>query len=284
MKRREGFINVLGGKIWYEIVGEKKSIPLLVLHGGPGYPHDYLQPLEELAEKREVIFYDQLGCGNSEKSTRKSSWTVERFTAELQEIVKALSLGRYHVLGHSWGAALAVSFALKKPKGLASLILSDPYISTPQWEKDAKKLLNQLPKDMRKVLEGKLNKSKEYKKASKEFYYRFVFRMKRLPTAIIKSENKMNYDIYSYMWGSKEFKASGTLKDFDLTDRLSEIKIPVLLLCGQYDETTPESLGYFNGLLPNPRLKVFKNSAHMPHWNEKEQYIKTVQDFLQGLR
>lgn len=283
MKRKEGFIDVLGGKVWYEIVGEKKGIPLLVLHGGPGYPHDYLQPLEDISNKREVIFYDQLGCGNSGKSTDKSLWTVTQFVTELQKIVRALDLKRYHILGHSWGAGLAVSFALEKPKGLTSLILSDPYISTPQWEKGVKKLLKQLPREMQRALEGTINKSKAYKKASSEFYYRFVFRLKQLPTALVKSQNKMNSDIYNYMWGPEEFRTTGTLKDFDLTGRLSEIKVPVLLLCGKYDEATPESLEYFYGLFPNSQFKVFGNSAHVPHWTDRKIYIKTVQDFLRNI-
>ena len=64
----EGFIPVEGGKVWYRIAGETQTgVPLLTLHGGPGYPHDYLEPLEALAAERPVIFYDQLGCGASER-------------------------------------------------------------------------------------------------------------------------------------------------------------------------------------------------------------------------
>ncbi len=281
MKRQEGFIDVKGGKVWYEVVGNKKDTPLLVLHGGPGYPHDSLQNLEELAKNRPVIFYDQLGCGNSARPSDQSLWTVERFVDELQTIIKTLKLNKYHILGHSWGAGLGTAFALTKPKGLVSLIFSSPYISTPQWEKDAKRLLKEMPKLMQKVLEKGDLDSEEYKKASTEFYYRFIYRMREFPTGVLKAEHKFNSEIYNLMWGPAEFKASGTLKNFDLIPKLSQIKVPALLLCGRFDEATPESTAYFQKLIPNSQMEVFEKSAHFPMWNEKEKYLKTIREFLE---
>lgn len=281
MKRTEGFIAVTGGKVWYKIVGEnKKNIPLILVHGGPGYPHDYLEPLEAFANNRQVIFYDQLGCGNSEKPSKKSLWTVDRFVIELQTIIQKLGFKNYHILGQSWGAALAACFALTQPKGLVSLILSDPFLSESHWEKDAKKLLQQLPKTIQKTLQEEKINSKAYKKAALEYYHHFVWRIDPLPVAMEKSHNKMSYEIYNYMWGPEEFRATGTLKNFDLTKRLSEITVPVLLLCGRYDEATPESTQYFQSLFPNAKLKIFEKSAHLPFWTEKDEYIKTVENFL----
>ena len=116
MHKKEGFINTSKGKIWYQIVGERKSIPLVVIHGGPGLPHDYLEPLEDLSTERQIIFYDQLGCGNSTTTNDPSLWTIEYFVSELQELIDSLNFDKYHVLGHSWGAALAVALALTRPK------------------------------------------------------------------------------------------------------------------------------------------------------------------------
>lgn len=280
LTRQEGFIDVPGGKVWYEIVGKKEETPLIVLHGGPGYPHDSLEPLEDLADERKVIFYDQLGCGNSQRTDDKSLWTVDHFVKELQTIIKKLNYKGYHILGHSWGAGLAVAFTLTKPEGLKSLILADPYISTPHWEKDAERLLKQLPKVMQAALKKGETESEAYQKAAKEFYYRYVWRMKELPVARIKAQHKMSVEIYNYMWGPEEFKPTGTLKSFDLSNKLSKINVPVLLLCGRYDEATPESTEYFKSLFPNARMKVFEKSAHMPHWTERKAYIKAIRDFL----
>ncbi|HWY80261.1 MAG TPA: proline iminopeptidase-family hydrolase [Candidatus Sulfotelmatobacter sp.] len=283
MKREEGFIDVPGGNVWYEIVGNKEATPLIALHGGPGYPHDSLESLEYLADERKVIFYDQLGCGNSKRTTDKSLWTVDHFVRELQKIVKELKLKKYHILGHSWGAGLAVSFAFSKPSGLQSLILTDPYISTPHWEKDANRLLSTMPPAMQRALKEGKTTSKQFQEARKEFYFRHVYRFKKFPVACIRADHKMNGEMYRYMWGPEEFDPRGTLKTFDLTPRLSEIKIPVLLLCGRFDEATPESLQYFHPLLPNATMKVFEKSAHMPHWTEKEVYMTTVRRFLRNI-
>src|SRR6266498_302131 len=111
MKAEEGHISVPGGKVWYKIVGKRKAVPLIVIHGGPGYPHFYLKPLEDLSNEREVIFYDQLGCGNSACPDNKNLWTVERFVDELETVITTLALEQYHILGQSWGAALAISYA-----------------------------------------------------------------------------------------------------------------------------------------------------------------------------
>lgn len=134
--KKEGFITAPGGKIWYQVVGKQSRAPLIVVHGGPGYPHDYLQPLDSLSDQRQIVFYDQLGCGKSDKPTDKKLWTVQRFIEELAEVVKSLKFQQYCLLGHSWGASLASGFALQKPKGLTGLILADPYLSTPIWLKD----------------------------------------------------------------------------------------------------------------------------------------------------
>jgi proline-specific peptidase len=103
---QEGFIEVTGGRVWYRSVGEG-GIPLLCLHGGPGFTHYYLEPLELLADQRQVIFYDQLGCGNSDRPEDVTLWTVERFVDELVTVRQTLGLNRLHLFGSSWGGMLA---------------------------------------------------------------------------------------------------------------------------------------------------------------------------------
>lgn len=285
---KEGFVEVKGGRVWYKIVGEGgKKTPLIVLHGGPAYPHDYLEPLEDLSTNREVIFYDQLGCGNSDRPKDTSLWTVERYVEELHQLIKILKLKNYNLLGQSWGSALAASFALTSPKGLQSIIFADPYLSTPIWEQDANRLIESLPTEHQEILEKHYDtatlKSKKFKKASDEYYKRFVFRLDPIPAPIIRSDNKMNRTIYNHMWGPKEFAATGTLKKLDLSGRLHEITVPTLIICGRFDEATPEAGELFKNLLPDARLTIMENSAHMAHWNDRETYMKTVQEFLNSV-
>jgi pimeloyl-ACP methyl ester carboxylesterase len=73
----EGYIEVPGGRVWYRIAGtDRPGIPVLCLHGGPGMPHDYLEPLEDLASSRPVIFYDQLGCGRFPHGLRRRARVI----------------------------------------------------------------------------------------------------------------------------------------------------------------------------------------------------------------
>src|SRR5260370_38317846 len=103
----EGHIAVEGGKVWYRIAGEEKTgVPLLTLHGGPGYPHDYLEPLEALASERPVIFYDQLGCGASERPDDRALWRADRFLREVAQVLAALGPGARPLFGPPWGPML----------------------------------------------------------------------------------------------------------------------------------------------------------------------------------
>jgi proline-specific peptidase len=121
----EGHVEVPGGRVWYRIIGaDRPGVPVLCLHGGPGMPHDYLEPLADLATSRPVIFYDQLGCGRSDRPADDSLWTTDRFVEELAVVRAALGLGRHHLFGNSWGGWLALQYTLDRGPDLASLILS----------------------------------------------------------------------------------------------------------------------------------------------------------------
>jgi pimeloyl-ACP methyl ester carboxylesterase len=104
VRAEEGYIEVPGGRVWFRSIGEAADdrAPLLCLHGGPGFTHNYLEPLEALADRRRVIFYDQLGCGRSERPDDLSLWTVQRFVEEVAQVRAALGLERLHLFGSSW--------------------------------------------------------------------------------------------------------------------------------------------------------------------------------------
>lgn len=118
----EGFVDVEGGEVWYRIVGSGSATPLLLLHGGPGAPSYYLNPMERVAADRPVIFYDQLWAGRSPAPADRSLWTVERFVKELAQVRAALGLDEVHILGHSWGSMLAMEYMLTEPEGVKSLV------------------------------------------------------------------------------------------------------------------------------------------------------------------
>ena len=123
---KEGYIKVPGGKVWYKIFGvDKKKTPILMLHGGTGFPSNALQVLKKLSSDRPVIYYDQLGCGKSERPKNKKLWNLPRFVDELKTVREALDLKKLHILGHSWGSLLAVEYALLEPNGIKSFVGSN---------------------------------------------------------------------------------------------------------------------------------------------------------------
>src|SRR5215475_15299336 len=149
----EGHIEVPGGKVWYGIVGDNDdAVPLLCLHGGPGFTHYYLEPLEALAEHRRVIFYDQLGCGRSDRPDDLSLWTVDRFVEELAQVREALHLDRLHLFGSSWGGMLAMQYVLDRRPPLQSMILCGSPASMPRWARDCEELLAAQPAEVRRTI------------------------------------------------------------------------------------------------------------------------------------
>ncbi len=281
---REGFIQVDGGRVWYRIVGNKSATPLLVLHGGPGFPSYYLKPLARLADDRPVIYYDQLGAGHSERPTDTTLWNIPRFVTELQAVRDSLGLSEVYIFGHSWGASLAIDYLMTNPQGVKGVILASPVISAPVWHHDADSLLATLPDSITSALkkhelEGTTNTG-EYRQLMIEYYKRYVTRLDPLPVDIDSSIMQTGTEVYSTMWGPSEFRATGSLKNYDRTAELSKIKIPVLITAGRYDQAVPSTVRSFQLLTPGSKIVIFDNSSHMAMQEEPEQYIKSIRAFL----
>lgn len=285
-KIEQGFIQVNGGKVWYEIVGaDKKGIPILTLHGGPGAPHDYLEPLEGFASDRPVIFYDQLGCGKSDRPSDTTLWTMERFVEEVQTVRDSLHLDKVHLLGGSWGVTLAVEYILmKKPEGVVSLIMAGPYLSTKRWIEDQNMWISKLPQNVqdtiRKYEENKDYASQSYQDAMMTFYREHLCRLDPWPDCLNRAFAGMGAEVYNYMWGPSEFTITGTLKTLELVDQLSLIKIPALFTCGEFDEATPATTAYYQSKLPGSEIYVFKGASHEHPLEKSEEYLKVVGGFM----
>ncbi len=284
----EGFIPVPGGKVWFKIVGkEKTGIPVLILHGGPGASHDYLEPLAKLADERPVIFYDQLDCGRSGKPGDESLWTIEHFTEELHQVIQALGLTRVHLLGQSWGTALAIEYLLtKKQNVVKSLVLSGPLLSSSRWIEDQKAWIRELPQETRDVInsceKAKEYSSSEYMNAMTEYYRLHVCRLDPWPDCLDRSFDKVNLAMYKMMWGPSEFTVTGILKNYERVERLQEIHKPVLFTCGRYDEATPETTQYYRDHLPGSELCIFEDASHEHHLEKPQEYLETVRAFFRN--
>ena len=280
----EGYIQVTGGKVWYRIVGAKQpGIPVLALHGGPGFPSDYLEPLEGLADERPVIFYDQLGCGRSDLPTENSLWTMERFLEEIEFVRQALKLNKIHIIGQSWGAMLGMEYVLGKPEGVVSLVSSGSAHDGPRWEADQQIHLNNMPPELKSIIlrnqEAGTTSSAEYLVAMQVYYQRHVCRLDPLPNSLKRSQASMGIP-YLYMFGPSEFYCTGTLKGFEQTSRMPNVTIPVLFTAGEFDEARPETVKWFQSITPGSEVVIFANASHDHHLEVTEEYLKVVRDFL----
>ncbi len=280
----EGTIAVPGGNVWYKSVGEGDLPPLLVVHGGPGFTHNYLTPLEDLAGQRQVVFWDQLGCGKSESPSDASLWTLERSLREVDAVREHLDLGRHHLFGNSWGGMLVQQYVLDRKPDIVSLIVSNSLASMPRLIEDTARLKRELPQDVQDTIDyhedNELYLCPEYQGAIAVWYQTFICRMKPWPRGLEDSFAAVGMDIYMTMVGPSDFKVTGNLKDWDIMDRLGEIPVPTLFVAGRYDECTPEHMRMMHERVPGSEWALFERSAHMPFYEEREKCMQAIGDFM----
>lgn len=283
----EGYMQFKGYKTWYAVYGDVTSgkPPLVVLHGGPGYPHYHLQNLSELAEHGyAVILYDQLGCGNSDRPDDPALWTIQLFIEELNALREHVGLERVNLLGHSWGGTLATEYVLAGAQGINKLVLSSPLLDTSLWVEEADKLKDLLPKEVAKTMRQHENAgttdTQAYKDAYAVFRDSFLCRVQPYPELMRLADEGAGDQVYNVMWGPSEAFATGTLKYWSVLERLHEIKLPTLLLSGKYDEATPKQMKAAEERLPNAKWIMFENSSHTSNLEEPEAYLTTVNEFL----
>lgn len=290
MQAIEGTIPFEGYQTWYRSVGGGEApgnLPVLALHGGPGVPHDYLEALEALAETgRRIIFYDQLGCGNSDQPHDPALWTVERFVREVGAVRAALGLDRVHLLGQSWGGMLAMEYALTQPVGLASLLIESSPASMRQWVAEANRLRDALPPDVQATLlrheAAGTTADPAYEAAMAVFYARHVCRLDPMPPGVARAFAKLaeNPEVYHTMNGPSEFHVVGTLRDWDITARLGEISVPTIVLSGRHDEATPAIAATVREGIPGAEGVIFEESSHLCHVEEPARFLAVVTEFL----
>ncbi len=287
---REGVIPFRGFRTWYRVVGHLArpaagTIPLLVLHGGPGVPHDYLEPLEALAQTgRPVVLYDQLGCGNSERLNDPSLWRVGFFVDELAAVCHALGLDRVHLFGHSWGGMLALEYALSQPRRIASLILASSLATNLTHAADRARVYDGLPAEVRDTLRAHeaagTTDAPAYQEARRIFKLRHVCRIEPEPECLRRAVERRNPQGGRIMWESGEVRGGIGLRSWDITGHLGEIHVPTLVTAGHYDGLVPGQDKVLRDGIRGSERVLFEESAHYPHLEESERYLSVLRSFL----
>jgi L-proline amide hydrolase len=282
-----------GHETWYRIVGELDPdgdrTPVVICHGGPGAAHDYTEPIAELSRfGRACVLYDQLGCGKSThlRDAPAEFWTTELFKDELAALTRHLGIAdRYAVVGQSWGGMLAMAYAIDDRPGLRAIVVCDSPASIELWISEANRLRADLPADVQETLtrheEAGTTDDPEYEAAVRVFYDRHLCRVP-WPDCVQRSFDSITADptVYHTMNGPSEFHVIGSLKTWDITERLQEIDVPTLLVSGRYDEATPHIVEQIHQRIPGARWELFEESSHMPHVEEHEAFLERVEAFL----
>ncbi|GKZ72523.1 hypothetical protein AnigIFM60653_010757 [Aspergillus niger] len=278
---------------WYRVYGDiKAGTPLVVLHGGPGFCHNYMLPLAALASGRSVILYDQIGNGLSshylEKRGDQGFWTVDLFIAELENLLRYLGIaGHFDLLGHSWGGMMGMDFAARQPAGLRRLILSNAPASVALWLESVNRLRASLPQKIQDTLqkceaEGRLD-SKDYENATVEFLSRFCCRTQPWPEELMQSlvwTTEKDPTVASTMLGPSEFWVEGSLKDWSALDHIHRIQVPTLVINGKYDEAQDSAVEPLFWGIDKVKWITLSEGSHCPQFDDREKYLQVVDEFL----
>jgi proline-specific peptidase len=286
LRGEESYVAFRGYRTWYRVVGDRTGprIPLLALHGGPGSTHHYFAPLEELADERAVVVYDQLGCGSSDRPD--IDWDLDVFRDEVVAVRDQLGLERIHLLGTSWGGMLALEHTLSGAGGIGSLVLSSTVASSQQWAAEQKRLRDALPADVVEVLDRHEQAGTygdpDYEAAEAVLYDRHFYRGPKPRAELERMAAERGVDLYRAMWGPNEWTPTGPLKTWDVRARLHEIDVPTLVVRGRHDMSTEAVSATLVDGIPGAREVVLEHSSHTPVLEATERYLAVVREFIRA--
>jgi proline-specific peptidase len=282
---REEFVAFRGRRVWCAVAGESGATPLVCVPGGPGAPHDYLLSLSALAGRgRQVVFYDPVGSGDSERPTG-TAWTHELYVAELDAVCRGLGLARYHLWAHSAAGLAAYPHALARPPELASLILSSAPADMAGYTAHLERLLVGLgvaPEELAALEDpANLRRSTRYARIFSAFFARYMCRVRPIPQVIMKMDARTNSEAYLALKGGRILYTTA-LRVWDVRARLGEIAVPTLFTCGRHDMVDLAACQEVQQRIPRCELAIFEESGHMQHVDEEAAYVEKIDAFLRA--
>ena len=284
------YVPVDGGyKVWTRRVGSGPA-KLLLLHGGPGCSHEYLECFEERMplDEVEIIFYDQLGSHFSDQPDDTSLWRVERFVEEVEQVRSALGLEQFYLYGNSWGGMLAIEYALEYQEHLKGLVVSNMTASIADYVAHANELRDWLPADvvarMKAFEEAGDFENPEYEQMVVEHLYsRHLCRTEPWPDAVMRTFMHLAKPVYNTMQGPNEFVVTGNFKDWNRWEDLHEIAVPTLLSVGRHDTMRPAEIEEMGRRIPNSRVSICENGSHLSMWDDPDAYFAAIVDFVRDV-
>lgn len=284
------FVEIEGGfRVWTKQVGAG-GVPLLTLHGGPGFSHEIFTGLAESLPGAgvDVILYDQLGSRNSDKPDDPSLWTIPRFTREVEQVRAALGLEEFYLLGLSWGGILGIEYALAYPGRLKGLIVSSMTASIASYQASVNALRAGLPSEVRAALE-----EYEASDATSDPTYlglvdehlnsRHICRVSPWPDAVTRMFETANLQVYETMQGPNEFVISGSLAAWDRWDDLHRVDTPTKLIVGRHDTVSVADVERMARAIPRASVSVCERGSHFAMWDDPHAYRSALLSFIRTI-
>ena len=287
-------------KVWTKRVGNNPTIKVLLLHGGPGFTHEYFEAFDSFFPGAgiEYYYYDQLGSYYSDQPNEPDLWDLPRFVEEVEQVRVALELNKdnFYLLGQSWGGLLAIEYALKYQQNLKGLIISNMMSSIPAYVSYAENVL--MPAMDPKVLaEVKaLEAKKDYANPRymelliPNHYQQHILRMPpdQWPDPVNRAFKHVNQAVYIPMQGPSELGASGKLEKWDRSADLGRIAVPTLVIGAIHDSMDPKHMKWMSEQFPKGRYLECPNGSHMAMYDDQQTYfpglIQFITDVNQGKR
>jgi proline iminopeptidase len=279
--------------VWTKRFGNNPKTKVLLLNGGPGATHEYFECMESFLPQEgiEFIYYDQLGCGNSDNPRDTAMWSLPRYVEEVEQVRQALKLDKdnFYLLGHSWGGILAAEYAFKYQQHLKGLIISNMMMSCPAYGKYAdevlaKQLKPEVLKEIRQIEARKDFSNPRYMGLLEpNFYAQHLCRITPNPEPVTRAMGKINQSLYVTMQGPSEFGVAGKLVNWDRTKDLPKLQIPVLSIGGKYDTMDPAHMEWIATQVPKGNSLICPKGSHMAMYDDQQTYMTGLVRYLKSV-
>jgi len=282
-------------RVWTKRVGNNPKVKLLLLHGGPGGTHEYLELFDSYLPGAgiEYYYYDQLGSYYSDQPTDDRLWDLGRFADEVEQVRSALGLDRdnFFLLGHSAGGMLAIEYALAHPEHLKGLIVSNMMASIPAYNEYARKTLmpqidpSVLAEIQRLEAAGNTADPRYMELLVPHYYEKHILLLPQAqwPDPVLRMFKHLNPAVYVPMQGPSEMGAGGKLVNWDRFADLDKIPVPTLVIGARHDTMDPAHLRKMAERVPNGRFLYCPNGSHLAMYDDQETYVRGLISFLQDV-
>lgn len=282
-------------RVWTKRIGNNPTVKVLLLHGGPGFSHEYLEAFDSYFPSAEIeyYYYDQLGSYYSDQPDDPELWDLPRFVEEVEQVRQALGLGseNFYLYGQSWGGLLAIEYALKYQQNIKGLVISNMMASIPAYNEYAENVI--MPAMDQEVLAeikayeaaGDFENPRYMQLLLEHHYVKHTLRMPldEWPEPVNRVFRHVNAAVYVPMQGPSELGASGKLVEWDRTDDLDEISVPTLVIGAEYDTMDPKHMEWMSTAVQNGRYLYSPNGSHLTMYDDQEIYFEGLIKFIRDV-